>query len=201
VYGLTTPIDQPPDYWRSLSQSSRTLAIANLKGWRRQDNSRGPISARFLAKELAETCAADRSGFSRFIVVDGFSRQGIGYRRHIKELTGHATDQRATSRPGDLPLLCSEKLISILMKMAQADCKSSRHTTTLAQADKPRHGRMAASMQPPSAEDLRHALIDRLKGKLSRTARRAIIRWREVVHFARCAESFSILSSSTVRPA
>src|SRR5260370_273940 len=55
---------------------------------------------------LAETCADDRSGFSRFIVVDGFSRQGLAT-GGTSELTGHATDQRR-HHAGRPPPSCSE---------------------------------------------------------------------------------------------
>jgi chromosome partitioning protein len=161
---LTSPIDQPPDYWRGVT-NSRTLAIANLKGGVGKTTLAANIGA-YLAVEWQKRVLLVDLDFQGSLSSMAFPGKDWLPATHQSSLAARLISGDIT--PGDVPLLApkvdlnggGEQLGRLQVITAYYD---------VAQADNRIMVEWLLQRGQRTTEDMCHALIERLKGRLSRT--------------------------------
>jgi chromosome partitioning protein len=157
---LTTPIDQPTDYWRGVT-TSRTLAIANLKGGVGKTTLAANIGA-YLAKDWQKRVLLIDLDFQGSLSSMAFPGMDWLPSAHQSSLATRLISGDIT--PSDVHLLAQKvdlntnengrlQVITAYYDLAQADNRIMVEWL------------LQCSHRAP---DLLHELIERLKGKLSR---------------------------------
>jgi len=161
----TTPIDQPRDYWRGVT-NSRTLAIANLKGGVGKTTLAANIGA-YLAKEWQKRVLLIDLDFQGSLSSMAFPGKDWLPAAHQSSLATRLIS--GDIAPVDVRLLARK----VDLNTDESDPGRLQVITAyydLAQADNRIMVEWLLQSIHYAPEDLRHALIERLKGNLLRTA-------------------------------
>jgi cellulose biosynthesis protein BcsQ len=161
---LTTPIDQPSDYWRGVT-NSRTLAIANLKGGVGKTTLAANIGA-YLAKDWQKRVLLIDLDFQGSLSSMAFPGKDWLPEAHQSSLSTRLISGDIT--PGDVRLL-PQKVDLKSNENGQGRLQVVTAYYDLAQADNRILVEWLLQFNRRTPEDLHHALIERFKGKLPRT--------------------------------
>jgi chromosome partitioning protein len=162
---LTTPIDQPPDYWRDVA-NSRTLAIANLKGGVGKTTLAANIGA-YLAKEWQKRVLLIDLDFQGSLSSMAFPGKDWLPAAHQSSLATQLIS--GDIAPLRVPLLAQK----VDLKNDESGPGRLQVITAyydLAQADNRIMIEWLLQCLHFRPQDLRHALMERLNGNLLRTA-------------------------------
>jgi chromosome partitioning protein len=160
---LTTPIDRPRDYWRSVTKS-KTLAIANLKGGVGKTTLAANIGA-YLAKEWQKRVLLVDLDFQGSLSSMALPGKDWLPAEHQSSLAARLISGDLT--PVDVPLLAHKVDLN---ENGPGRLQVITAYYDLAQADNRIMIEWLLQCIHYAPEDLSHALIERLHGSLLRTA-------------------------------
>jgi chromosome partitioning protein len=160
---LATPIDQPRDYWRGVT-NSRILSIANLKGGVGKTTLAANIGA-YLAKDWQKRVLLIDLDFQGSLSSMAFPGKDWLPESHQSSLSTRLIS--GDIAPGDVRLLPQKVDLNGNLK-GQGRLQVVTAYYDLAQADNRILVEWLLQCNHRTPEDLRYALMERFKGKLSR---------------------------------